>query len=643
MAVNRSERHWWRAFGAAFVLAGGAAVMAGVIETCAAPAHTPLTIPDLLYGANVHLLLALATTLGLRILCWKNRDRSFPWVALGGLLVVELAVVVPYWLKQGSHVPPFGTMAGKLVLVAISLVGTLIALLLAFLVRRLWRGDRAARWALGTAGRAGIALAALLVIANALLAWWAVPRPAPDPIRSDATELERPNVFVILIDTLRRDHLSFYNYGRPTTPKIDNLFGESYVFTAAYTPSNWTVPSVASLFTGLYPTSHGVHGGYLSVPEKAFTLAEAFTAYGYRTAAFVDNPAISVRNEFGQGFATFFPSWEPWWARSGRTFIEWWARGRSRVRTRASWTRSFGSEVNDEFLSWVDRHADEPLFGYLHYMEPHHPYRPPAAQREAVAPNVPEGPDETPCFLEYAEGNQCRDWECIERPPELEQNELEGMIANYDGEIRLVDLLIGELLDGLRRRGLLEGGHLLFFSDHGEEFFDHRGWRHSYSIYEEMTGCVMAYRPPGGVSGGQTIDRPVGMLDLSRSLFDILGFEPPLLHQGRPIPEILGASAPLVDQPVLSELPPYLYSLRLRDWKLIRRGPIHDPEWRLYNLAEDPKERVNLAAVAPDTLAQLRSYFDGMIASLAQTSLGEREPVADPETLARLRALGYLR
>jgi hypothetical protein len=103
--VNRSERHWWRAFGAAFVLAGGAAVMAGVIETCASPAHTPLTIPDLLYGANVHLLLALATTLGLRILCWKNRDRSFPWVALGGLLVVELAVVVPYWLKQGSHVP----------------------------------------------------------------------------------------------------------------------------------------------------------------------------------------------------------------------------------------------------------------------------------------------------------------------------------------------------------------------------------------------------------------------------------------------------------------------------------------------------------------------------------------------------------
>jgi arylsulfatase A-like enzyme len=216
------------------------------------------------------------------------------------------------------------------------------------------------------------------------------------------------------------------------------------------------------------------------------------------------------------------------------------------------------------------------------------------------------------------------------------------MLARYDGEIRTVDREVGRLIDALRARGVLDRAHLVLLSDHGEEFGDHGGWFHGHSIFEELGACLLAYRPPGGVPGGRVVTRPVSVLDVWATLFPLLGLEVPPLHQGRPVPEVRGEPAPPRRQPVLCELPPNLYALRLDRWKLIRRGRAAAPEHLLYDLAADPGERWDLAATLPDTLAALRAYLDGTLDGLRQVSMRRAETSLDPATLERLRSLGYV-
>jgi arylsulfatase A-like enzyme len=631
-----------RAAGTGFLLAGAVAVLWGLLETIASKTHTFPDLLALLYGANAHLLCALAITVGLRLVFWRAGAHVFPWIALGGLLAVELAGVSTFWLAAGSVLPSFATPQGRALTSVTALLGLICALVIPWGAYRLvgrWR-----RAALGRTpgGLLGILLAVLVILVNGALAWRGLSGRGLSAAAREAGR-ERSPVFVVLIDTLRRDHLSYFGYARETSTNLNRLLDESFVFTAAYTPGTWTIPSVASLFTGLYPTSHGIHGTRRSIPAGAPSLAGHFRSLGYNTAGFVDNPAINAMSGFAQGFATFFPSWPPWWGHCDRTVFERVAKRFARVRTRASWRRSFGDEINQVFFHWLDGRDDEPVFAYIHYMEPHAPYEPPAHARDAVAPGAPMGPDTAPSFLDYMPGDECRDWECLADPPALPADQLAGMIANYDGEIHAVDGLVGELLSGLAQRGMLGRSHLLLLSDHGEEFADHQGWDHTYSIYEEITSCVMAYRPPGGLPAPRIIARPVAMLDLPRTLFDILDVAPPPLHQGVSIPELLGAPAPQTDRAILSEQPPFLYSLRLRDWKLIRRGPLSSPDWRLYNLLSDPGEQHNLASAETDTLALLKGHLEGALSALAQTTLGlPAEEVVDPEVLRRLRALGYV-
>jgi len=637
-----NRRRAWGAWGAGLFVAALAAAVASLAESFLGSRPLPDFL-DLLYGLNLHLLLTLAGTLLMRLLFWKISDGTFPWIALSGIVFVEYSIMLPYWLAHSPYVPSFSTIAGKIAVIVPALLGLYATIHLAGRALIARRVRLTSAWARGGRATAGMLLGFLLVIANGIWIGAGMFPRERGPVREDAARLERPDVFIILVDTLRRDHLSFYGYDRPTSPQIDRLFEQSTVFPAAYTPSNWTVPSVATLFSGLYPTSHGVYGLNLHLPQDAVTLAEHLRSYGYDTAAFIDNPAVDGGHGFDQGFATFYPRWAPWWGRDGRTLIERVVRRLSRERVRADCNQSYGEEINANFLRWLDGSGSGPRFAYLHYMEPHHPYRPAVEDRMAVAPGAPPGPEETPFFLDYAEGEACADWECVADPPVLDPAALAGMIANYDGEIRHIDTLIGELFDALRARGLLKRAHILFLSDHGEEFFDHQGWRHTYSIYEEVTACAMAYRPPGGVHPCREIARPVAMLDLVRTLFARLGFEAPDDHQGRVIPELMGEDPPVEPLAVLSELPPHLYALRLGEWRLIRRGPLNEPDWRLYNLRDDPREQANLAADLPDTVAWLRGYMDGQLAALSRAQLEPAAVVTDPQALERLRALGYLR
>jgi arylsulfatase A-like enzyme len=636
------NRWRWRSFGVAVWLTALVAVLAGVAE---AVASRPLGqgapgLRDLAYALDLHLLAALGVALGMRLLAWRAAEGTYPALALGGMLALELGIVGVHWLTKVPFLPRFYTPAGKLMAAAALAVALALAAIIARRVSRVPRRESWMRWTRGLWGASGIGLGAAILIVNAVLVVQGMPRPPRVALREDAAARARPDVFVILVDALRRDHLSYFGYPRPTSPNIDRLLEESVVFGAASTPSTWTIPSVASLFTGLYPSSHQVTTAISRIREDAPLLAEHFRSYGYRTGGFVANQVVTGSNGFAQGFGTFFPPAPPWWTYHQRTAFE---RLASRVRRPASGAQ--GWRINQEFLRWLRATPDAPHFAYLHYLDPHSPYRPPEEDLQAVAPGAPDGPADPPIFQSYAHRQadpSCHDWECLESPPTLPADRLAGMVARYDAEIRHTDRRVGALLDELRRTGVLDRCHLVFLTDHGEEFGDHQGWYHGNSIYEEMIASPMAYRPPGGVAGGRTISRPTPMLDLLFTLCRVLEIETPPLHQGREIPELLGRDAPAEATPVLSEIPPHLYALRSGPWKLIRRGSPRAPDWRLFNLAEDPGERCNLAAAQPDTLARLRGYLEGRVAELGRATLMEVSSTTDPELLERLRSLGYI-
>jgi len=633
----------WKAFGMGVWLAVGIGLIAALIETAA---HRPATIGapglrDGLYALLLHCAIAVGVTLILRLLAWRADERAFPALALGAMLALELSATANFWVSKAPFTPPFYTTAGRVLVAAGALAGLLLAALAA---RALHRSPLSAAWARaarGPAGRAGILAAAALAAVSLGLAARAWPRPERYTVREEAAGLERPDVIILLSDALRRDHLSAFGYPRPTSPHIDRLLEESFRFDAAYTPSSWTIPSVASLFTGLYPTAHGIRTAVERVPEDAPLLAEHFRSYGYRTAAFVGNQIVTGSNGYAQGFERFFPPSAPWWTFRRRTAFE-------LIAARAVKPESAAREwrLNQECLRWLREAPGEPHFAYIHYRDPHSPYQPSAADLQAVAPGAPEGPSEPPVFSDYADQVNdpgCRDWECLDHPPTLPADQLEGMVARYDGAIHHVDRRIGALLGELRAMGLLDRAHVILLTDHGEEFGDHQGWHHGHSVYEEMVGSPMAYRPPGGLPGGRRIARPTAMLDLPLTLCRILGFEDPPLHQGRPIPELLGQPVPDRPTPVLAELPPSLYALRLGRWKLVRRGPAGDPDFRLYDLAVDPREQANVAAQFPDTLAVLQGYLEGTLAEVGRVRLAQGASILDPELLQQLKTLGYIR
>jgi arylsulfatase A-like enzyme len=636
------DRWRWRSFGVALWLTVLVAVAAGLLEALLArPLGLGLPGPrEFAYVLDLHLFVALALTLGLRLLLWRASENAFPAVALGGMLAVELGVAGVYRLTQAPFLPHLYTPMGKAVAVLAFAVALTLSIALARRVGRLPRRETWMRATRGLWGAAGIALGVLLFAANAVLIAVTLPRPTRVAVRADAAARARPDVFVILVDALRRDHLSYFGYGRPTSPNIDRLLSESVVFTAASAPSTWTIPSVASFFTGLYPSTHQVNGPVSRLRADSPLLAAHFRSYGYRTGGFVANQILTASNGYANGFETFFPPAPPWWTRQQRTAFE-----QIGARLRKPQSASEGWRITHEFLRWLRANPNQPRFAYIHYLDPHSPYLPPVEDLDAVAPDAPAGPSMPPLFQAY-EGEVadpgCRDWECLAQPPVLPPEKTAGMIARYDGEIHSTDRRLGTLLDELRRTGELDRCHILFLTDHGEEFGDHRGWYHGNSIYEEVVASPMAYRPPGGIAGGRTIARPTAALDLFYTLFELIGLEAPRLHQGREIPELLGKPAPVAAPPVLSEYPPHLYALRQGDWKLIRRGSARAPGWHLFNLRDDPGERNDLAGALPDTVAQLRGYLEGRVSELARTALSEASTTTDPELLERLRSLGYI-
>jgi len=435
-----------------------------------------------------------------------------------------------------------------------------------------------------------------------------------------AVAADRPNVVLITIDTLRADHCSVYGYSNETTPVLQRLASEGARFETAYAPTSETAPSHATIFTGLYPISHGLIKNGLSLPPEHETLAERFLASGYQTAGFVSSFVLKGKFGWNRGFSVYrdefdasaattnFDSWE------GHDVDEAFDQ-RGDVTTR-SVTRSL----------W-ERDRERPFFVFVHYFDPHSPYEPPPGYEQKF---------ELPKAGEAGSVRARTDWR--------------RMVRSYDGEIAFVDNEIGRLLEVLDREGLREDTLVVVTADHGEGLMDHRFMLHGIDVYQESVLVPLVLRWPGTIAAGQLYSSPVELVDLKATILDLAGIGPKSVDQGNSLAPVLRGEGSLDSKrPVFLYRRPFAdtyadgvhvngdqHAIRVGKWKLIIGEKEHRRE--LYDLERDPAESNNVAshnaAVAKDLEARL-AQFEQTHATATPVP-----DVAQPDRKA-LEALGY--
>lgn len=415
----------------------------------------------------------------------------------------------------------------------------------------------------------------------------------------------RANVIVYLVDTLRKDRLGCYGYGKPVSPRVDAFAREATLFRNAVAQSSWTRPSVVSILTGLLPRTHGVHGRRDALSQEAVTLAEVLRGAGYRTAAIVTNGNVDRSFGLGQGFESYRL------LQHGRDTAE---------------------NVNARAAEWLEGVRGEPFFLFLHTIEPHTPYQPPPAFRQRFAPSVPEDLGKVRTLKALNAGT-------LPVTPER----LKGLLALYDAEIAANDAAFGALVDLLRERGLWEETVVVFLSDHGEEFHDHGGWEHGRTLHTEMLDVPLLVRLPG-VGEGRSVDRLAQHVDVVPTLLSALGLPVPAAVEGRSLlPEMAGAEeGGSGDEAAFSWLDVDGFqsaSVSMPAWRLIEnRAP--QPERSLFDRRGDPAERRDLVRERVVRAGYLRSLLRAAESGGARLRAGEG--TVDDELRERLRALGYI-
>jgi arylsulfatase A-like enzyme len=530
----------------------------------------------------------------------------------GATAAVSAVLILPAYVACGLHLNRhFLPGIFELPSIAANIGLTLLAgaiwwLTSRFLALRLARPPRWTRRLPGPVWTTAAVAAAMALTGAPLLA---------TPPRLDPP---RQNVLLIVIDTLRPDRLGHYGYTRDTSPHLDTLAAESWIFKQAVAPAPWTKPSVASLFTGLYPSHHGIgtagwthtdSAGSVSAdalhPEIQ-TLAELLAEGGYRTAAFGENHHLIPRFGFDQGFQDYELHL------SGPNYLS-------------------SIEVLPRFFDWLDDVSDG-FFAYLHFVDVHFPYLPPAEYAGRWAGTMPGEDYNTVEFMDWAQKRE------REGPLELAPEVVQHMSDSYDEEIRFLDAQVGAMLEDLKERGLYEKSLVIVTSDHGEEFMEHGEIAHATSLYDVLLKIplLVKFPCPGSRCGHRIIHTQVELLDLMPTILQAVGLDVPESLQGRSLLEFSDESEQRI---AIGEYGEWV-SLRTPRSKYILSHK--DRSRELYDLDDDPAESRNLADERPDDVAAFQARLDMRRDELRDRPARERLTVTvDEETQRALEALGY--
>jgi arylsulfatase A-like enzyme len=485
-----------------------------------------------------------------------------------------------------------------------------------------------------------------------------------------------PSVLLIVVDTLRADHLSMYGYGRDTSPRLSAFAQGAAVLERVGSPRAKTTPAVASLMTGLYPHEHGVRDLAQPLPAGVPVLAESFARAGYRTAAIVGNYVLTdARSGLARGFRLWVEDLPD---RQGVPPDDVPQRRASSLTDGALVALGLAPPSQGGAGPHLAAGGpDDPFFLYLHYMDPHGAYDPPAEHRVFAA-----GPPEPIPAAGDLPPHPFQELRVADYNAPAETRLPDGTIdaarvrALYDGEIRFADAEIGRLLAALEAAGRLANTLVIVTADHGESLGEHRYFfEHGFYAYETTQRVPLLVRGPGVVP--RRIDADMSLADLAPTLLELCGLPPlpappgsdPDGPRGRSQAALLRGAAAPAPHAVFSEKierqdlagTVQIKAVRLGPWKLIRRythAAAGGPERaaivlseELYDLGADPGEQLNLAAAPPAAapLDRLRAELvrfaasDVRFADLAAELQRRREELEreDPEAARILRSLGY--
>ncbi len=438
----------------------------------------------------------------------------------------------------------------------------------------------------------------------------------PRPQFSAPKIADGPPMLLVVVDTLRADYLSVYNDTSPAqTPHIEAFARDAVVFRNSFAQASWTKPSFATLFTGQYAGVHKTTGKADVLPPEAITLAEVLQEHGYYTQGFPNNRNVFPLYGMDQGFVGY-EILEPRFY-FGATFsaellsvylgLRWVSIALRAPKVHAEHYYRPADDVNRSFLSWLDKNdvpPGVPPFLYLHYMDPHDPYM--CANQQDVG------------FSTIHMGNN--------PDPEVY---LEGVTDAYTDEVEYVDRALGEVFSELKARGLYDGMLIVVTADHGEEFYDHRGWYHGPTLYEELVHIPLIVKLPSHNATGEFPHAGTTNLDIARHI-DVA---PTFLQQaGAPIPPSMNG-IPLFDatgnfanantlhsHAEIDFLDTIAVSIRTQDWKLIRAKE-HNPRGlapaEFYDMQHDPGEQHNLAGTGEPQQDTLQQALEDLVETMA--------------------------
>ena len=530
----------------------------------------------------------------------------------------------------------FGEKAGLLspkllgALAAVAAAVAIASLIARFALRLAFAGPRA------RLARRWLPYAAYAVGTGALVAMWLArggASSAGDPLGPPPAQ-RRPNIILVMSDAHRADHTGVYGGPADLTPHLDAFAKDAVVYDHTYSQAPWTRPSVATLLTGRYPSSHTATLKGSVLPDSLTTLAEVLLAGGYETLALATNYNLTPFFNFDQGFTDYryltpklpLGSTD---AQSKLIFIELYKKVEARFLGAAEWPSDYyvvGEKLTDETLARLDtRNKERPLFLFVSYMDVHDPYFRHPYDGHAIShrANGEGDPDDAALVKEMKE--------------------------LYSGEVRYWDAQFGRLIDGLKKRDLYDDSLIVVVSDHGEELSDHRGFWHGTTLYDELLKVILVVKQPrgAGFAGGARVDAWMRLLDVAPFLIDAAGLKVPAEMQGQASP---GNDA---RRPAFAETDHQgnvVTSLRYveggRTLKVIRANkgnPRGLPPLALYDLDADPLERNNLAATPSPELDAAVHALDVAEVDARKGAVQASTGALTDEQKHALEQLGYMK
>lgn len=463
----------------------------------------------------------------------------------------------------------------------------------------------------------------------------------------DSEQRDRPNIVLVILDTVRYDYTSLeLKFGEKAdlTPHLKSLASESTVFPNTWSNAPWTVPSHASMFTGLLPSQHACTSKQVYLDNRLPTIAEILNKSGYETTAFFSNPWL---NNNATGLMRGF-----------QTIEEVWVGGLSKL------SRGMGNQggllINRNIQKWLkNRTQKKPFFLFVNYLEAHLPYDPHLEYREKHLKNL--NPDDS-ITIKWAHEFNAGLYEA----DKVDWKKVRKM---YAGDVNTADRLLGALLQILKEFGVYNNTVIIVTSDHGENLGEHGLMEHQFSVHENVLLVPLVIRAPGILKPGIN-HQPVMLSDLFDTIIELAGaeyttdvdvaadtdtvFSQSLIpekettkSEGRRyiVSEYAGAPEGLLQH--LKQLNPQLDTTPLA----LAYKTVTDGKWRfiissdgkqmLYNLDKDPQQTIDYSSTYSEIANEMEGYLENIFSILKQAA-GKPVRQLDEETKKRLKSLGYI-